>query len=183
MKHIGKKVAIAAAVLILASGVVAALELTNTTHFFHKTQDNLGIPGAINYGPPTQTEKNDSESHKGTPASTPTNETPAPNTSTAKRNVVVRITTYGQQDGTLSVNGLVSGVVEDGGTCTLSLVAVSNGKQVTTTRTAVADASDTSCGASSVPVSKLSSGDWQATLSYSSSTSEGKSSTTTIEVK
>lgn len=181
MKHKGKRVAIIAAVLLLVLAAVGALELTNTTHLFHKNTENLGAPGAINYRPPTQVEKNDSESHKDAPSD---QNTPIDSSTSSNHKVVnVNISTWTQKDGSIEVNGYVSGVVEDGGTCTLTLVSATNGKRVTTTRTAIANATNTSCGVNSIPLSNLFAGNWMATLSYSSTTSTGQSTATPIEVK
>lgn len=180
MKHVRKISIIIASLLVVTAGIVGALELTNTTHLFHKSAstNNTGIPGPINYGPPTKTDKIDSESHKSTP---PTKDTTSG--TSEKRVVTVTISTWAQKDGAITVNGFVSGVVEDGGTCTLTMTSAANGKQVTASRTAIANVTNTSCGESSVPVSKLSTGSWQAVLVYSSSTSSGQSSPVTIDVE
>ncbi len=182
MKHNRKTVAVIAAALLLVAVAVGVLELTNTTHIFHKAPNEPGVPGTINYRPPTQIEKNDSESHKNAP--TDQNTTPDSSTPTTdKRAVVVNISTWTQKDGNIEVNGYATGVVEDGGTCTLTLTAESNGKQVSASRTAIANASNTSCGVNSIPVGSLFAGTWIATLTYSSPTSSGQSTSTTIEVK
>jgi hypothetical protein len=180
MKRVRITSIIIAALLAVSAGIVCALELTNTTHLFHKSSstNNTGVPGPINYGPPTKTDKIDSESHKSTP--------PTKNTTggtSEKREVTVTISTWAQKDGAITVNGFVGGVVEDGGTCTLTMTFAATGKQVTTSRTAIANVTNTSCGESTVPVSKLSSGSWHAVLAYSSSASSGQSSPVTIDVE
>jgi hypothetical protein len=104
------------------------------------------------------------------------------NASSDQKKVEVTITTYNATDnGSLSVNGYVSGVVENGGTCILTLTD-SASKSVTTTRQAIADATTTTCGESAVALSKLHSGTWKAVLSYSSATSVGASEPVNIEV-
>ena len=81
----------------------------------------------------------------------------------------------------LRVNSYVPGVVEDGGTCTLSL---SNGGQIVSgSNKSFHDAQDTNCGQIIIDGGKLSPGDWQAVISYTSSSSEGKSKSESIEVK
>lgn len=182
MKHARKSSVVIVSLLIIAAGIVAALELTDTTHLFHKasnkpsTADNTGVPGPINYGPPTDVEKQDSESHKD-------NTPPASDSTTTKKKVEVAITTWVQKEGNIEVNGFVSGVVEDGGTCTLTLTSESTGQKVTTSRTAVANATNTSCGSSAIPVTKLNRGKWQAVLSYNSATSTGNSDAVEVEVQ
>lgn len=76
--------------------------------------------------------------------------------------------------------GFVAQTVEQGGTCTLTLAK--DGSTVTTTGSAQADAESTTCGSLTVPAGRLSSGTWQATLSYASSTSTGTSSPLPVTV-
>lgn len=182
MKNTRKAGVIIAALLIFLAGVLAVLEVSGTTHVFKSpdTADNTGIPGPINYGPPTEAEKQDSESHKDAP-SDKTGEN-SPSQTHGQKTVEVAITTWTQKDNNIQVNGFVSGVVEDGGVCTLTLTSSTTGKQVSSSRSAVANATNTSCGASTIAVSRLSPGEWQAVLSYSSSTSTGKSDPLQLEV-
>lgn len=64
------------------------------------------------------------------------------------------------------VGGYVSGVIEGGGTCTLTLTKA--GVNVTVRQPATADASTTMCGELDVPGARLSAGTWRAVLSYRS---------------
>lgn len=163
--------------LLIGVATVAALELTNTTHLFHKAKAST----TINYKPATESDKADSESHKQAPpaivdqgSSTPSNFT------TGLKTVQPVITTWGQDSNSVNVNGYVSGVVEEGGTCTLKLVRGT--KVVTAKHTGEANASNTTCGSISIPTSSLTSGTWTATISYISSTSTGTSNPETISV-
>jgi hypothetical protein len=76
--------------------------------------------------------------------------------------------------------GYVTGVIEDGGTCTLTLTHA--GVSVSAQGPARPDAATTACGGLSIPGSKLSAGTWKAVLSYSSKTSTGSSSSVDIAV-
>jgi len=76
--------------------------------------------------------------------------------------------------------GFVPGVVESGGTCTLTLENA--GTTVEVTSTAEADATTTNCGALAVPRGKLVAGTWQVTLGYDSAGSHGTSQPATVEV-
>lgn len=76
--------------------------------------------------------------------------------------------------------GFVPGVVESGGTCTLTLENA--GTTVEVTRQAEADATTTNCGALAVPRGKLVPGSWQVTLGYDSAGSHGTSQPATVEV-
>jgi hypothetical protein len=78
------------------------------------------------------------------------------------------------------VGGYVPGVIEDGGTCTLTLTS---GSSTATGRTqAHADASTTTCGAVTVAGSRLAAGTWNAVLSYSSPEHRGAASPVTVQV-
>ena len=183
MKHLGKTTSIIAALVLLTAAVLAALEFTNTTHLFHESAEDSGI----NYGPPDEASIKDSESRK-TEAPSPSDNTndsqgTAGSTDSSKKTVTPIISTWAQRDSTLDVNSFVQGIVEDGGTCTLTLVAKSDGTKVSQSRSAVSNASNTSCGVISVPLSKLSTGTWTATVSYSSSTSVGTSDKNDLEVQ
>jgi hypothetical protein len=175
-----------AILLLLVVVVVGGLELTNTTHFFH-TSKQSSPADRINYGPATPQEQADSESHKdASPPSSTGTASSSGNTSgtnTAKKSVTVEITTYRQHSTTFDVNSQVTGVVETGGTCTLSMIAESNpSESVTQSRLSEANASNTTCGVISVPLSKLHSGTWNVSVSYSSSDAQGKSDINQLEV-
>ena len=76
--------------------------------------------------------------------------------------------------------GYVNGVIESGGTCTLTLSKA--GVQVTAQGQARPDAATTACGGLTVPGAKLGAGTWQAVLSYTSATSTGSSTPVEIAV-
>jgi hypothetical protein len=76
--------------------------------------------------------------------------------------------------------GYVTGVIETGGTCTLTLTRA--GVQVTSQGHARPDAATTACGGLTVPGAKLSVGTWKAVLSYVSATSSGSSAPVDIAV-
>jgi hypothetical protein len=96
--------------------------------------------------------------------------------------VSVELTSWGWNASQRSaqVRGYAAGVVEDGGTCTLTL---SKGtEQVTAEIEALPDASTTACGSVDVRGDQLSPGTWQAVLGYDSATSSGSSAPVQIEV-
>jgi hypothetical protein len=96
--------------------------------------------------------------------------------------VPVELTSWGWNaaQGTAQVRGYAAGVVEDGGTCTLTLTK--DGQQVTQGSEAMPDASTTTCGAVAVAGNRLGAGTWEAVLSYDSATSSGSSAAVEIEV-
>jgi hypothetical protein len=81
-----------------------------------------------------------------------------------------------------AVRALVSGAVEDGGTCTYVFTQSTN--TVTKTSTGVANVSTTICALiSPAPSSFLSKGSWNVALNYTSSSTSVKSSAYPFEVK
>jgi len=136
-------------------------------------QSNTGI----NYGPPTEEEKKagdqikDEQNQPTTPPTTPGQ----------KKTVTPVITSWGFNTFTqqVEVTGYVGGVIENGGTCTLTLEK--SGQKVTESKTAIADAQTTSCGLMTVTGNRLSPGNWTAMLSYTSSNVEGSSEPRTVE--
>lgn len=144
----------------------------------HKNNDNTAGSG-INYGPPTQAEKKDSEDNKKT---IDERENQSTNASSSKFKAVTPvIASYGQTNTAVEVSARVPGVLEESGTCTLTLAKGS--VKVVGSRTASPNVSEMSCGFISIARSKLSAGNWSATVSYSSSKARGTSSPVNIEVK
>jgi hypothetical protein len=96
--------------------------------------------------------------------------------------VLVEVTFAGWNpaDREAEIGGFVSGVVEDGGTCTLTLSK--GGETVSAEAEGMADASTTSCGEVAVGADRLSAGTWEAVLSYASATSAGSAEPVRIEV-
>jgi hypothetical protein len=81
----------------------------------------------------------------------------------------------------VAVGAYVAGLIEDGGTCAMTLTL--DGHTASVQTDGLADASTTSCGRLVVPFSKLSPGTWTAEVTYSSPS--GKTVTpaqTTVEV-
>lgn len=102
-----------------------------------------------------------------------------------KKNVDVVITTFSQDADGVHVNGYVSGVVENDGTCKVTLTN-EDGKTISTTRKSHINAQNTTCGQSTIPPKDLQPGKWTISLSYDSKNSIGKSQANiapTIEVK
>lgn len=69
-----------------------------------------------------------------------------------------------ESDGVVSLAGYIDGVIADGGTCRYTLTQAT--RSVTADVTGVADASTTQCPWADVTTSKLSSGEWMATVTY-----------------
>lgn len=167
-------------ILLLAAGAFFAWQQYSSNN----SQDEQS--NETNYSPPsdaekTETEQNKEEIIKETEEENANQAKTTP--STAKKTVTPIISYAGQQSSgaDFEANGYVQGIIEKGGTCTLTLS--SGSKSVKTTRTALDNAQDTSCGLMTISKSKLSSGSWQATLSYSSTKASGTSKPMTVGVQ
>jgi hypothetical protein len=136
----------------------------------------------INYGPPTDQEKTETEQFKEGIGNQTTNPPPnTPSSPSKKKTVTPIMTSWGADSQQAEVRGYVAGVNEEGGTCTLTLT---NGSQkVTETKPATPDAQTVSCGLISIARDKLSPGTWTATLSYSSNNAEGVSNSNSLKVE
>jgi hypothetical protein len=170
-----KKIAILALLfLLLAAAGVATFAL-------QKSDENAEAPTEqINLNPPSETDKKEAEQKKeelskDIPSETETEQ--AANSTNA--NVIV--TSWGQSATNFELAARVTNRLEDGGTCTLTLTKGTT--TVNGTSTASTNVSDTSCGFIKIPLSKLSSGTWNATVKYSSSGATGTSSNTEVTVQ
>ena len=106
---------------------------------------------------------------------------PAP-TEEPDEEVTPQLTYYGWDDaiGGVEAGGIVMGIVESGGTCTLTLTRGSTAVDVSAE--AVDNVTSTSCPALTVPGDRLESGTWQATLSYESESFRGVGDAVEVEV-
>jgi hypothetical protein len=113
---------------------------------------------------------------------TPGPVTPPTQVASNQRDASVR-TTFGlwsPESSELLVGGYVEGVVESGGTCTLTVTRGAVG--VSAAAEAIPDASTTSCGTLSIAGTALGSGSWTAVLNYESAKFSGTAAPMPIEV-
>jgi hypothetical protein len=94
--------------------------------------------------------------------------------------VVITYVVWETGDRAVEEGSFVQGVVESGGTCTLTLAK--GDVVVRQSAPAEPDATTTSCGGISVPRSRLSAGTWSAVVSYESATTQGSSDATEVAV-
>lgn len=104
---------------------------------------------------------------------TPT--TPTTDVGTGKQNANVVLSFASIQNGTVSVGGYVTNVVEDGGTCTYTFTK--GGEAIEKTAATMQNPTSTSCATTRFPSTELGSGVWKVTLTYGSSASAGVSNT------
>jgi hypothetical protein len=106
--------------------------------------------------------------------------TDAPATTSDDVDVVLTYAAFDANSRTVQANGFVAGVIENGGTCTLTL---SRGNDtVRATSPAEADATTTSCGLLETTTG-LAAGTWDAVLTYSSDGARGKSDSVEVTVR
>lgn len=165
--------------LIIAAFILLAGAAGGFYYLNHKN-DNVGNSGGdINYGPPTQTEKQDAENHK---KQIDQQEAAAQKSSDSSyKKVTPVIISSGQVGDYVKVSARVPGVIENSGTCTLTMTM--DGTRVSQSKEAAPNVSEMSCGFISIARSKLSSGNWSATVSYSSTKASGSSEAVVIGVK
>jgi hypothetical protein len=124
----------------------------------------------INYGPPTSTEKQDSQDAKSRDLQDSTS-TPSVDSS-GKKQVSVQIISASRS----SIKANVIGVFEDGGTCTATLNK--NGQTKTFTSSGISSSNYTQC--EPIALTGISDGGWSSVVSYSSNTAAGQSQPLTI---
>ncbi|HMS49848.1 MAG TPA: hypothetical protein PKA02_00210 [Candidatus Saccharibacteria bacterium] len=151
------------AVLVVIAGCylfvnARSAEVQNTTN---KPARDSGT----NLDPPTKEEKSETEAHKKEleQSTQPTN-----TSENGKKQVTPFITGADKQE----ISAYVSGIFEEGGTCTATLTK--DGKTLTKTSKGFGNVSYTSCEPIEVSGS-LENGTWSVIVSYSSGTAGGKS--------
>jgi hypothetical protein len=131
----------------------------------------------IDLSPPTEAEIAETEQHKQNLAQKDS-ETP----DSQNQNVIPVIGFLHQAENkNVEANGYISGVMEEGGTCTLTLTK--DGTKVSESRKSLNDAQSTICGLIVIPREKLSTGEWKATITYSTSKYQGTSEERSVQVK
>lgn len=167
---------------VIAGTVIVGLVLVGAgLWFWHngKEQPKVGKTssgGYVNLSPATKAEKKETDSHKKALADGDDGASQQTSSASGKRQVTPIITSVDQS----SVRGLVQGVIEDGGVCTVTLTKDS--QTVTKTSAGVADASYTTCSTIELE-GAVTSGSWKAVLSYSSPTAEGKSNAKSYNIQ
>lgn len=157
---------LAAVVAVLVVGMVFWLKADRSNAPAANTSPTDEKPYKLE--PATEQEKSETEQHKDSlvkpPAPPPT---PGP---TGKKQVSVVITSAAADN----VSAYVSGVLEEGGTCTA--VFEKDGQSVTRTSEGFSNVSTTNCAP--ITPSLPGSGTWNLTVSYNSAAAEGKTQTT-----
>lgn len=144
--------------------------------------DDTGLT-TINYSPPTEEERKAGNEQKQANEDRNRQIEEQNQNHTDKKQVKPFLSYWGQDSDSRSieVNGYITGIYEDGGTCTLT--ARKDQQEVTTSRKAIKDAKTTTCGLLEIARDKLTPGNWSVAVTYNSSTATGTSDTVNVEVK
>ena len=168
----------------LLLGVGALVVVVATFAYVSTSKSSADKPkpvNTINYGPPTEEEIEETKRFKQ--AQQNPKPTPDPQKTRSGKTVVTPVISYaGQYDALFEAGAYIPGVIEAGGTCTITFK--NGGATVKKVTKGAEDATTTRCEVFSFPSRELSpKGTWTATLQYSSATSEGTSQPVTVEVK
>ncbi|HYF96520.1 MAG TPA: hypothetical protein VD947_00605 [Patescibacteria group bacterium] len=136
-------------------------------------------PGEINYDPPTNAEKKETEQFKKDLVEKTNN----PSNNPSSENINVTMTYLGYENDQVRATGFIAGIFEEGGTCTLTLTKGT--LKATGTSAGIQDVNKTTCPSISIDKGQLENGEWSGVLTYASppgSSSSGSSPARTINV-
>jgi cytoskeletal protein RodZ len=109
-------------------------------------------------------------------------DTPATNPDTGLKEATVEITFADILDGRVEVGGVVTNIVETGGTCTYTFTNPATGKIITGETDPLSNSSSTPCASISHALSDFTPGKWTVTLAYQSNKSKGISQKHDLQV-
>ena len=183
-RKVAAVLAVAAVALVAAAGFGVTrgwLDLPASSAAGAATSAPTTENAAGTSAPPAPPAGSDAAAESANPSSGQTVATDEPVVVTGSQ-VPVVVTYYGWNAGErrVQVGGYVTGVVEEGGTCTLTLTK--DGATVTVEGAARPDAVTTACGQLTVSGARLSAGTWQAVLSYASDSATGAAAAVPVEV-
>lgn len=178
-KSIKRPALIAAGLVVIAALLYGGYRLY---HHFATASNSMAQSAPdtpkVNYDPPTETEKQETEQHKSDIGKDGTTPAPEPSPGTSVTPVIVSAY-YTKSSQTLEVRAFVQGIIEGGGTCTLHVVV--NGETVLSKDSAgIANVSTTDCTPFSTSSYALPSGA-KVTVSYKSSVASGQSAERSID--
>lgn len=172
-----KSLLIGIVLLVLAGGCGAAAY----KHYYPAKAAVIKKNNLINYGPPTQQDKSDTQAHKEALANQyqQQNNSPPSNSKQIVTPVITNASEIGQQ---VTVNSYIDGIFENGGTCTATFTQ--GAIQIVRSDTAFANATTTNCPPFSLKSSEFSpTGRWQVIVTYNSDKASGTSQPLMFTVK
>ena len=171
------------AILVVIVALVVAFVLLRSPKAANKVAaSNQSAGPKINLDGPTVQEKQSGNNTKDVVIEQEKARNSTPTSDAAGKKTVTPLITYADQHGDqIEVGAYVTGVFEDGGTCTLTLNKGSTKQTVSVT--AVKDVSSVDCPVMVIKRSSLEAGTWQTSVTYDSTTSQGTSTPGAVEVK
>lgn len=167
--------------------IVVCASIGTMLYFNRKVEPPTTGGNGVNLNPPTAQDKKETaefkkaleDTHSTSGQTNPTS-TPTSNTD-ATANLGVTLSYINPSAQTVQAGGYVTGVLEENGTCTLTLTKGS--LRVTGTSTGFIDVNKTTCPQISIERSQLSqNGQWTAVLSYKSTKASGASAPQTVNI-
>lgn len=175
-----KLILLAAAVLVIAAGVLVVLERKGITNLYTRNSNSNGEsddPNKINYDPPTKEEQSAGDKKKEEIVE----QEQKPQETTPPATAQLTVTDARQYDGVVEVTSHIGNVYEDG-ICTFKFEQGSH--VITKSTTAFRDVSTTICTNPLVPRSEFpAAGDWGLTVSYKSASGITGSAKRTVTIR
>ena len=173
--RINRNIVYAIGVGIIVLGIAGLIWLSYASQQGKNNQAN-------NFTGPTEQEKQETEEFKKNQQNQTPPPPPATDTGDGKKLVTPVISYVGQYDTLIEASAYIPGILENSGTCTLTVTQ--GATTVTKTSKATADATTTRCETFSFPRSELNAaGTWSAKVSYDSTTSKGASANSSFEAQ
>lgn len=137
----------------------------------------------VNLDPPTEEDKQQNDQNKQQLGDKQQTTTPPPSETQNGKKTVTPFIVFAGEDGTnITVNGYVSGIFEEGGTCTATFTKGTF--KITKTSKGIQDSNHTTCAPISAAASEFTGGGtWNVILSYASSTASGSSQTGSVVIQ
>lgn len=165
--------------LLIASGGVLYKYRINRNSTAPAAETNPPGTEKLDLSPATKTDQQQADQHKEDLIKKEEQQSPAPAEGNSVKPTIISAS---YSNSKVTVRSFIPGIVEDNGTCTLTLTQGS--QKVTKQGPAVRNAQTTDCAPLSVERSEIpSSGTWKATIAYKSAVSSGTSDEKSVEVQ
>jgi hypothetical protein len=177
IKRPNKKVAIITVVVLACAGIGGYALWQKHTNDDRKASGKTTNIGGINYGPPTDEDKKETEQHKKDLQQQNESQSSSASSNSSGLKQASVVITYASSS---EVRGYVGNAFEDGGICTATFTKDSS--KVTATSSGFMDVNKTTCTPIAINQGRLTSGSWNVVLSYRSSNYSGSSASQIINV-
>ena len=164
---------------IIIAVIALALLLGAGAYIYIHNRDSKAL-NPINYGPPTEQEKQAANEQKQENVE---RETIDKEPATTKQDAKVIIVDGSQYGETVEIRSYIQNVYEDGGECK-AVLSKSGQTSVSATSTAFKDATTTQCGPINIPRTQFNAaGNWDLVITYTSPAHSGMSTKQTVALE